>query len=254
MLPKEGATGWSDTWMISSKAKHPNCMYKWMNYITSPDGPRPGRASTSVRPRPTRRRAPDAAAGLLRQSTTPPTPPSPSSSTTGRRRTKYCVDGSGKTTAPTTRSGPTRGTTCGRRDLTVAPRPTRRGATDPSNGRRVASPDLSTAIRASARGAARRADAVAASSPTSVRWPSLLLAVALHDQRLHRASWSQTISLTNFRELHSDPTFRTVTLRTIGIALSVTVIDLVLALPIAFYMAKVASRRTRRALAGGRRC
>jgi len=36
-LPKEGATGWSDTWMISSKAKHPNCMYKWMDWITSPD-------------------------------------------------------------------------------------------------------------------------------------------------------------------------------------------------------------------------
>ncbi len=35
-LPKEGATGWSDTWMISSKAKHPNCMYKWMNFIVSP--------------------------------------------------------------------------------------------------------------------------------------------------------------------------------------------------------------------------
>jgi putative spermidine/putrescine transport system substrate-binding protein len=35
-LPKEGATGWSDTWMISSKAKHPNCMYKWMNWIISP--------------------------------------------------------------------------------------------------------------------------------------------------------------------------------------------------------------------------
>ena len=34
--PKEGATGWSDTWMISSKAKHPNCMYLWMNYIISP--------------------------------------------------------------------------------------------------------------------------------------------------------------------------------------------------------------------------
>jgi putative spermidine/putrescine transport system substrate-binding protein len=34
--PKEGATGWSDTWMISSTAKHPNCMYKWMNYIISP--------------------------------------------------------------------------------------------------------------------------------------------------------------------------------------------------------------------------
>ncbi len=36
VLPKEGATGWSDTWMISSKAKHPNCMYKWMDYILSP--------------------------------------------------------------------------------------------------------------------------------------------------------------------------------------------------------------------------
>ena len=34
--PKEGATGWSDTWMISSKAAHPNCMYMWMDYILSP--------------------------------------------------------------------------------------------------------------------------------------------------------------------------------------------------------------------------
>jgi putative spermidine/putrescine transport system substrate-binding protein len=36
ILPKEGATGWSDTWMISSKAKHPNCMYRWMDHIVSP--------------------------------------------------------------------------------------------------------------------------------------------------------------------------------------------------------------------------
>jgi len=36
VLPKEGATGWSDTWMISSTAKNPNCMYKWMNHIVSP--------------------------------------------------------------------------------------------------------------------------------------------------------------------------------------------------------------------------
>ena len=35
-LPKEGATGWSDTWMISSTARNPNCMYAWMNYIISP--------------------------------------------------------------------------------------------------------------------------------------------------------------------------------------------------------------------------
>jgi putative spermidine/putrescine transport system substrate-binding protein len=36
ILPTEGATGWSDTWMISSKAKHPNCAYAWMSYITEP--------------------------------------------------------------------------------------------------------------------------------------------------------------------------------------------------------------------------
>lgn len=34
--PSEGSTGWSDTWMISSKAKNPNCAYMWMNHIASP--------------------------------------------------------------------------------------------------------------------------------------------------------------------------------------------------------------------------
>ena len=36
IVPKEGSTGWADTWMISAKAQHPNCMYKWMDWITSP--------------------------------------------------------------------------------------------------------------------------------------------------------------------------------------------------------------------------
>jgi putative spermidine/putrescine transport system substrate-binding protein len=35
-LPSEGATGWSDTWMISSEAAHPNCMYMWMDHIIDP--------------------------------------------------------------------------------------------------------------------------------------------------------------------------------------------------------------------------
>ena len=35
--PRKARPGWSDTWMISSKAKHPNCMYKWMDYIISPE-------------------------------------------------------------------------------------------------------------------------------------------------------------------------------------------------------------------------
>ena len=36
-IPKEGSTGWSDTWMVAAKAAHPNCMYKWMDWITSPE-------------------------------------------------------------------------------------------------------------------------------------------------------------------------------------------------------------------------
>ena len=35
VLPDEGSTGWSDTWMIASQADHPNCMYMWMNHMMS---------------------------------------------------------------------------------------------------------------------------------------------------------------------------------------------------------------------------
>ena len=35
--PKEGTTGWSDTWMVSSGAANPNCMYLWMNHMASPE-------------------------------------------------------------------------------------------------------------------------------------------------------------------------------------------------------------------------
>ena len=37
VIPKEGVTGWADTWMLSSHAKHPNCMYQWMKWTMSPD-------------------------------------------------------------------------------------------------------------------------------------------------------------------------------------------------------------------------
>ncbi len=35
--PSEGMSGWADTWMMSSKAPHPNCMLKWMQYTMRPD-------------------------------------------------------------------------------------------------------------------------------------------------------------------------------------------------------------------------
>lgn len=37
VLPEEGSTGWSDTWMVSSQTKSPNCSYAWLNHIVSPE-------------------------------------------------------------------------------------------------------------------------------------------------------------------------------------------------------------------------
>jgi len=36
LIPKEGATGWADTWMIAAKSKHPNCAYLWMKWVSTP--------------------------------------------------------------------------------------------------------------------------------------------------------------------------------------------------------------------------
>ncbi|HUR16735.1 MAG TPA: extracellular solute-binding protein [Candidatus Limnocylindrales bacterium] len=37
VLPDEGSTGWSDTWMMSAEAAHPNCMLLWMDWMMSPE-------------------------------------------------------------------------------------------------------------------------------------------------------------------------------------------------------------------------
>ena len=35
-VPQEGATGWADTTMMHTEAKHPNCAYEWLEWSTSP--------------------------------------------------------------------------------------------------------------------------------------------------------------------------------------------------------------------------
>lgn len=59
---------------------------------------------------------------------------------------------------------------------------------------------------------------------------------------------SQVWNLDNIRTVLTEEIYRTVTLRTLGIAAAVTLIDVLIAIPIAFYMAKVASPRVRRLL------
>jgi len=36
-LPEEGATGWSDTWMVGSESPNKNCAYAWLDHIISPE-------------------------------------------------------------------------------------------------------------------------------------------------------------------------------------------------------------------------
>jgi putative spermidine/putrescine transport system permease protein len=52
-------------------------------------------------------------------------------------------------------------------------------------------------------------------------------------------------TLDNFAEVATDPLYRTVTLRTVGMAVAVTLTCIVLAFPISYYMARVASPRVR---------
>jgi putative spermidine/putrescine transport system substrate-binding protein len=35
LIPKEGATSWLDTWMLSKKSKNVDCAYKWYRYIST---------------------------------------------------------------------------------------------------------------------------------------------------------------------------------------------------------------------------
>jgi putative spermidine/putrescine transport system permease protein len=58
----------------------------------------------------------------------------------------------------------------------------------------------------------------------------------------------KTFTLDNFRDVVTSSTYRTVIVRTVLVALAVTVVCAVLAFPMAFYMAKVASPRARRLL------
>ncbi len=77
---------------------------------------------------------------------------------------------------------------------------------------------------------------------------AVLFITSLWTQDSFTGNIIRTWTLDNFRQLATEPIYRTVLLRTVGVAAAVTVIDAVLALPIAFYMAKVARPRTAKLL------
>ena len=203
-LPKEGATGWSDTWMISSKAKHPNCMYMWMNHIISPEGERRRWRSGSARRRRTARRA-------------------------RRRRTRttaqiFHADDEAYFDKVAYWTTPTQG---------VRRRPRRRSArTTPSGSRpgRRSRADALTAVPASVAGrsagrrladllhgrrrlqlgaAAGRRRSAGWSSPTSGSLAVLFVAAFWHARRVQRQDRPR-LRPSNFQTLSNDPVYRTI--------------------------------------------
>src|SRR5262245_47305689 len=77
---------------------------------------------------------------------------------------------------------------------------------------------------------------------------ALLLIAAFWTVNPASGELQKSFSFENFELLWNEPVYRTIVRRTVLIAALVTVTDAILAFPIAFYMAKVASRRAKAAL------
>ena len=76
----------------------------------------------------------------------------------------------------------------------------------------------------------------------------VLLLSAFWDTNSFTGEIVHTFTLENFQRIFEQPVFRDVAWRTIKMAAMVTVADVVLAFPIAYYMARIASPRTRNLL------
>ncbi|HME05055.1 MAG TPA: ABC transporter permease [Solirubrobacteraceae bacterium] len=76
----------------------------------------------------------------------------------------------------------------------------------------------------------------------------LLFVSALWSVESFTGNIVHTWTLSNFKTLFTTPAYRTIALRTVGIAAAVTVTDAVLAVPFAFYAVRVAPRRLKAVL------
>jgi putative spermidine/putrescine transport system permease protein len=77
---------------------------------------------------------------------------------------------------------------------------------------------------------------------------AVLLATSLWTVNSFTGELVREPTLANFRTIVTEEVYRTVALRSIAVAAATTVVDVVIALPMAFFMAKVASPRSRKLL------
>jgi len=74
---------------------------------------------------------------------------------------------------------------------------------------------------------------------------AVMLAAAFWSVDSFTGELVKVFTLDNLRTLVTEDVYRTIAVRTVGIAAAVTLLDVLLAVPMAFFMAKVASRRAR---------
>jgi len=78
-----------------------------------------------------------------------------------------------------------------------------------------------------------------------------LLITSLYTTDPFTSAVVKDVSFDNFRDIWENDVYRTITFRTIGVAASVTIIDTVIAIPAAFFMAKIVRPSFRRMLVVG---
>ena len=74
---------------------------------------------------------------------------------------------------------------------------------------------------------------------------AVLLITAFWTTNPFTTNIEHTWTLSNFAQILRTPAYRTIILRTVGMAAGVTVVDAIIAIPFAYYMARVARPRTR---------
>jgi putative spermidine/putrescine transport system permease protein len=77
---------------------------------------------------------------------------------------------------------------------------------------------------------------------------AVLLLSALWSRDFFTGNVVHSYNLGNLKDVYTQPLYRTVAVRTIAVALLVTLIDCVIAFPMAFYLSKLAGPRLRKAL------
>ena len=249
VIPSEGATGWADTWMISANAPNPNCMLKWMDWTMRPEiqaevGIYYGAAGSNV----------NSCAEIASQL-----------GEGGEELVNTLSTASAGTWSSWTRC------TCGRHRPRTAVTTAGIPASTSPNGRRpgrrsgAARIAVASVTEAADGGAVRRLSTRLYRHPIGrlslTLGPPLAWMVVIYLGSLAillvSSFWRLDVftgevvrdpSLVNFQTLLDNDVYRTITLRTVGIALAVTLTDIVLAFPLAYYAARLATPRMRNAL------